>query len=329
MTNAAQFPNSLTPKQGGIVLETHLLKRHPANPILTAADFSQPINSVFNAAAIKFDGQYLLLNRVEDLTGSSFLWLARSDDGVHFTPDPAPALLPAAEEPFSLVESSGIEDPRITLIGDTYYITYVAYSEYGCVTNLARTQDFERYERVAVMTLPDNKDVVLFPRKFDGRYARLDRPMTRVSSIGDVWMSFSHDLCYWGDPRLVMRPVPRKWDSYKIGAGAPPIHTPHGWLEIYHGTRPTAAGTIYRLGAVLLDLDAPWRVLGRASEAILSPLAPEDFLGNVGNVVFTCGAILADDGELKVYYGAADHVMCLATAPVDDVIALCKGDIGD
>ncbi len=306
------------------MLETHLLKRHPANPILTAADFSQPVNSVFNAGAIKFNGQYLLLNRVEDLTGSSCLWLARSDDGVHFTPDPAPALLPATEEPFRSVENCSLEDPRITLIDDACYITYVAYSEYGCVTNLACTQDFASYERVAVMTLPDNKDVVLFPRKLDGRYARLDRPMTHVSSIGDVWMSFSHDLCYWGDPRPVMRPLARKWASHKIGAGAPPIETPHGWLEIYHGVRSTAAGMLYRLGAVLLDLHEPWRVVGRAAEAILSPLAPEDFRGNVGNVVFTCGAILEDDGELKVYYGAADHVMCLATAPVEDVIALCR-----
>jgi predicted GH43/DUF377 family glycosyl hydrolase len=281
------------------------------------------VNTVFNAGSIKFDSQYLLLNRVEDLTGSSCLWLARSDDGVHFTPDAEPALLPATEEPFHAVENFSLEDPRITQMGDTFYITYVAYSEYGCVTALACTDDFERYERVAIMTLPDNKDVVLFPEKIGGLYAKLDRPTTRPPSIGDIWISFSPDLAYWGDPRPVMTPRPRKWDGHKIGAGAPPIKMPHGWLEIYHGVRKTAAGLLYRLGAVLLDLEEPWRVVGRASEAILSPTAPEDFLGDVGNVVFTCGAILEDDGELKVYYGAADHVMCLATAPIDDVLALC------
>ena len=304
-------------------LETHLLRRHPENPILTAADFPRPVNSVFNAGAVKFNGQYLLLARVEDLTGSSCLWLARSDDGVHFTPDPEPALLPASEGTFGLVEDCSLEDPRITQIGDTFYITYVAYSGYGCVTALAKTQDFRRYERVAVMTLPDNKDVVLFPEKIGGRYAKLDRPMTRPPSVGDMWISFSPDLVHWGDPRPVMTPRPRKWDGYKIGAGAPPIRTPYGWLEIYHGVRETAAGLLYRLGAVLLDLEEPWRVVGRADEAILSPLYPEDFHGNVANVVFTCGAILEEDGELKVYYGAADQVMCLATAPVDGVIALC------
>lgn len=303
--------------------ETHVLRRHPENPILTSGQFPRPVNSVFNAGAVKHGDQYLLLNRVEDLTGSSCLWLARSDDGVHFVPDPEAAMLPATEEPFRTVERFSLEDPRITRIDDAYYITYVAYSKYGCVTALARTDDFEQYERVAIMTLPDDKDVVLFPEKIGGRYAKLDRPMTRRPSVGDVWISFSHNLVYWGDPRPVMKPRPRKWDEYKIGGGAPPIRTPHGWLEIYHGVRSTAAGLLYRLGAALLDLEEPWRVVGRAAGAILSPVAPEDFLGNVGNVVFSCGAILEDDGELKVYYGAADQVMCLATAPVDDVIALC------
>jgi predicted GH43/DUF377 family glycosyl hydrolase len=308
------------------VLGTNLLKRHPGNPILTAAHFPRPVNSVFNAAAAKFNGQYLLLARVEDLTGSSCLWLARSDDGVHFTPDPRPAFLPSDEYPFSVVEHFSLEDARITPFGDSFLITYVAFSEYGCVTVLARTHDFQEYERVAIMALPDNKDVVMFPEKIGGRYAKLDRPMTRPPRLGDIWISFSHDLICWGDPHPVMTTRARKWDSHKIGAGAPPIGTPHGWLEIYHGVRSTAAGLIYRLGAVLLDLEQPWRVVGRASEAILSPVAPEDFFGNVGNVVFTCGTILEEDGELKVYYGAADQVMCLATAPVEQIIALCLRD---
>jgi predicted GH43/DUF377 family glycosyl hydrolase len=282
------------------------------------------VNSVFNAAAVRFNGSYLLLNRVEDLAGSSCLWLARSDDGVHFTPDPEPALLPAPDEPFRTVEHYSLEDARITPVGDEFYITYVAYSGFGCVTNLARTYDFQHYERIAIMTLPDNKDVVLFPEKIGDRYAKLDRPMTRSDrNMGDMWITFSPDLVHWGDPRPVMRSRPRKWDETKIGAGAPPIRTDHGWLEIFHGVRQNASGLLYRLGAVLLDLREPWRVVGRAPEAILSPIAAGDFTGNVPNVVFTCGAILEDDGELKIYYGAADQVMCLATAPVKDVIALC------
>ena len=177
---------------------------------------------------------------------------------------------------------------------------------------------------MGLITLPENKNVVLFPEKIGGRYAKLDRPMTQTSRRGDIWISFSPDLLHWGDPRPVMTPRPRKWDSHKIGPGAPPLKTDAGWLIIYHGVRATAAGLLYRLGAALLDREEPWRVIGRVSEAILSPIAPEDFQGNVGNVVFTCGAILEDDGELKVYYGAADQVMCLATARVEEVIALCE-----
>lgn len=305
------------------MLETHLLCRHPKNPILTAAQFPQPVNSVFNAGAVKFNGQYLLLNRVEDLTGSSCLWLARGQDGVNFIPDAGPALLPATGGPFQNVEHFSLEDARITPLEGSFYITYVGYSEYDCVTLLARTDDFETYQRVAVITLPENKDVVLFPEKIGGRYARLDRPMTQTSRRGDIWISFSNDLVYWGDHRPVMSPRPRKWDSTKIGAGAPPIKTPYGWLEIFHGVRLTASGALYRLGAVLLDLDQPWRVIGRASPAILSPLVPEDFNGNVGNVVFTCGVIPEDDGQIKVYYGAADQVMCLATAALEDITSLC------
>ncbi|MBI3997717.1 MAG: glycoside hydrolase family 130 protein, partial [Armatimonadetes bacterium] len=296
--------------------ETHLLRRHPANPVLTPAQFPRPVNSVFNAAATKFNGQYLLLCRVEDLTGSSSLWLARSDDGLHFTPDPEPALVPSQEEPYRTVETFSLEDPRIAKIEGAYYINYAGYSRHDNITVLARTRDFQTYERVCVMGLPENKNVALFSEKIGGRYAKLDRPMTGTSLRGDIWMTFSPDLIHWGDPRPVMQARPRKWDNLKIGAGAPPIKTPAGWLEIYHGVRGTAAGTLYRLGAVLLDLNEPWRVVGRAREAIFSPAASEDFIGNVGNVVFTCGAILEADGELKVYYGAADQVMCLATAPV-------------
>lgn len=307
-----------------------LLQRYKKNPILKAEDFPVPVNSVFNAGAAIFKQQYILLTRVEDLSGSSLLWVARSEDGLNFIPDPAPALIPSKDEPFSLVEESGVEDPRITYLEGWFYITYVGYSQYGALPLLARTQDFEHFERISIIGLPDNKDVVLFPQKFNGAFAKLDRPTSSQASSGDIWISFSKDLVHWGGFRPVMRPRPRKWDGDKIGAGAPPIKTPEGWLLIYHGVRNTAFGALYRLGAVLLDLEEPWKVIGRANEAILSPNAPEDFLGNVGNVVFTCGAIVEGDGMLRVYYGAADQVMCLASAPLNEIINLClkgKGNL--
>lgn len=304
-----------------------LLQRYEKNPILKPEQFPKPINSVFNAGITIFNRQYILLTRVEDLSGSSMLWVARSENGVDFVPDAAPALVPSKDEPFCMVEESGVEDPRITYLEGWFYITYVGYSRYGALPLIARTQDFEHFERISILSLPSNKDVVLFPQKFNGAYVKLDRPSSSQLSGGDIWISFSKDLIHWGGFRPVMRPRPRKWDEDKIGAGAPPIKTPEGWLLIYHGVRNTAFGALYRLGAALLDLEEPWKVIGRANEAILSPKAPEDFLGNVGNVVFTCGAILEEDGMLKVYYGAADQVMCLAMAPISEIIALClKGN---
>jgi len=303
-----------------------MLKRYPGNPILTARDFPRPVNSVFNAGAAKYGDEYILLNRVEGLDGMSCLWVARSRDGVHFTPDPEPAMVPAREGYYAIYEEYGIEDPRITKIDDTYYITYTCYSKYTTCVGLARTMDFRTFERMGIISLPPNKDVVLFPEKIGGRYARLDRPSIVVGKCdvgGDIWISYSPDLLHWGDPRPVMRPRKGRWDSKKIGAGAPPIKTEQGWLEIYHGVRETGSGMLYRLGVALFDLEDPSQVVGRAAEAILSPAAEEDFLGDVMNIVFTCGAILEDDGELKIYYGAADKVMCLATASVDDLIALC------
>lgn len=303
------------------------LKRYEGNPILTARDFPRPVNSVFNAGAAKHGDEYVLLNRVEDLEGLSCLWVARSQDGLHFTPDPQPAMVRATEGHYATYEEYGIEDPRITRIDGVYYVTYTCYSRYAPCVGLARTSDFRAFERMGIITLPQNKDVVLFPEKVGGRYARLDRPSIVVGKCdvgGDIWISHSPDLLHWGDPRPVMQPRKGgRWDNKKIGAGAPPIKTEQGWLEIYHGVRETGSGVLYRLGAVLLDLEDPSRVIGRAAEPVLSPAATEDFLGDVMNVVFTCGAILEDDGEIKIYYGAADQVMCLATAPVDEVIALC------
>ena len=199
--------------------ETHLLKRYEANPILTPAAFPMPVNSVFNAGVAKWHGEYVMLARVEDLSGSSFLWVARSPDGLHFVPDPQPALLPADEEPYAAVERYGIEDPRLIPIGDTCYVTYVGFSGYDPLTALARTSDLRTFERVAIITEPENKDVVLFPERIGGLYARLDRPVTRYTRRADMWISFSPDLVYWGNPRPVMTPRPGKWDSFKVGAG--------------------------------------------------------------------------------------------------------------
>lgn len=292
--------------------------RWEGNPILGVEDVPYRCSTVFNGTAAKLGKQYLLLLRIEGQQGFSFFGLATSDDGYHFEVEERPVLLPAKEGVFGKYESMGIEDPRATFIEGAFHVLYTAYSPFGTRIAIARTTDFHTYERVALASGPGNKDGVLFPEKIRGQYARLDRPIG--GDIGSIWISYSNDLCSWGRSRVVMTPRSGYWDSYRVGASIPPLRTDRGWLEIYHGTKMTSSGPIYRAGAALLDLDDPSKVLGRSSVPLLSPREDYERIGDVGNVVFPCGAIVEDDGEIKMYYGAADTYLCVATARLSDVV---------
>ena len=304
-----------------------VVERWYKNPIITLENVPFPCNTVFNAGCTKFGDQYILLMRIEDMAGRSVFALARSEDGYHFTVDPTPAMEPAKEEPFRSYERRGIEDPRITFCEGAYYIMYTAYSRYGARLALAKTTDFKNYERIALISEPENKDGALFPRKINGRYARLDRPYG--GGTGNIWVSYSSDLLHWGDSAVVMTTRGGFWDSDRIGASAPPIETEQGWLEIYHGVKNTSAGPLYRMGAVLLDLDDPSKVLYRCAVPILTPREYYERVGDIGNVVFSCGAILEDDGKVKLYYGAADTCICLGFADLNELIDRCQLSIGD
>jgi predicted GH43/DUF377 family glycosyl hydrolase len=298
------------------------VRRHSGNPILTKHGVPYPVETVHNAGAAKYKDRYILLFRAHLRTGRSILGLAESEDGFRFQVRPEPFLTPAAEEPFASAEEFGVEDPRICCLDGDYLITYSAYSRQGVRIGLARTRDFQRVERVALITPADYRNAVIFPRKFGGRYARLDRPHSEMSPWS-IWISYSPDLVHWGDSRLLIKPLPYHWDEMKIGPGATPIETERGWLNIFHGVFRTMDGAVYRLGAALHALEDPSRVLGVADEWILQPEDPWEVTGYVHNVVFTCGAIAEDSGELKIYYGAADTVLCLATAQVEDLVELC------
>ena len=187
---------------------------------------------------------------------------------------------------------------------------------------LARTRDFDSIERVALITQADLRNVVIFPQKFDGRYARLDRPHSEISPWA-MWISYSPDLVHWGDSRVVIKPVQYHWDEMKIGPGATPIKTPQGWLNIYHGVFPTMDGSVYRLGVALHDLNDPAKVLGVGDEWILEPEDPWERTGYVHNVVFTCGAVAQDDGTVRIYWGGADTVMCVGTARIEELVRMC------
>jgi predicted GH43/DUF377 family glycosyl hydrolase len=237
---------------------------------------------------------------------------------LHFTVENKPVMEPARKGPFARYEKRGIEDPRITEIEGVYYVMYTAYSKYGPRIALAKTEDFFHYERIAIVSEPGNKDGILFPERINGEYVRLDRPIGK--GVGSMWVSYSKNLVDWGKSEILMTPRQGMWDSYRIGASVPPIRTEHGWLEIYHGVKKTAAGPIYRIGTVMLDLEKPDKVIARSNQPILSPRADYERIGDVGNVAFACGAVVEDSGEIKVYYGAADTCVCVATANFDDLV---------
>jgi predicted GH43/DUF377 family glycosyl hydrolase len=298
-----------------------LFTRYDGNPVLEASGWPGEPNAVFNPAAVQLGGETLLLVRVEDRTGISHLGVARSADGLTgWTVEPGRSLLP---DPGSDVEQFGIEDPRITQLGDEYFIVCTGYSTGGPLILLAATRDFREYHRRGVLLPPHNKDAVLFPEPIGGRFALLHRPMGGLEGPGDIWISWSPDLRHWGDHRAVLAHGDAgSWASQKIGAGPPALLTDDGWLVLYHGVRKTASGSIYRAGLLLLDRERPERVLARSADWVFGPRAPYERVGDVGNVVFPCGWLLGDDGDtLRVYYGAADTCVCVATASLVALLA--------
>ncbi|MFC1771614.1 glycoside hydrolase family 130 protein [Candidatus Margulisiibacteriota bacterium] len=301
-----------------------IFHRWEGNPIVVLEDIPYRCNTVFNGTPVKLGDEYIILLRVEGLQGCSYFALARSCDGFRFEVDDKPVMLPAKEGDFAKYEDHGIEDPRATYIDGTYYILYTATSGSGFHIALAKTQDFLEYERIAIVSGPGNKDGVLFPEKINGKYVRLDRPIGH--GVGSIWISYSEDLISWGNSKALITPRAGYWDSFRIGASVPPIKTDKGWLEIYHGVKMTSCGPIYRAGSVLLDLEDPSKVIARAAGPLLSPREDYERIGDVGNVVFACGAIVEPDGEMKMYYGAADTCLCVATAHVEDIIKFTLED---
>ncbi len=302
-----------------------VVQRYEGNPILTAADVPYPVETVHNAGVVKHDGRYIMVFRSHRANGRSILGVADSDDGYHFTVRPEPFMVPATDGPFAEYERFGVEDARINPLDGAYYLTYSAYSPHGVRIGLARTADFRKVERIAFITQADYRNTVLFPERIGGRYVKLDRPHSDISPWS-IWISYSPDLRHWGDSRVIMKPVRYHWDEMKIGPGAPPIKTDRGWLNIYHGVFPTMDGSVYRLGVCLHKLDDPAVILGVSDRWILSPRDPWERVGYVHNVVFTCGAVPEDDGTVKIYWGAADTVMCVGTARIDDLVDLCLTD---
>jgi len=299
-----------------------LFHRYPNGPILTPADWPYPVNTVFNPAATRYQGETLLLVRVEDRRGISHLTAARSPDGrTGWRIDPKPLVVPDPDDPTTCW---GVEDPRVTRIDelDAWGIAYTAYGPAGPAVALAVTTDFREIEPYGVVLPPEDKNASLLPRRIDGEFVLFHRPVSAMSGQADVWLSRSADLRSWSAPEPVMRARPGPWwDAVRIGFGPPPIETDRGWVVIYHGVKLSANSSIYRAGLALLDTDRPARVLRRGPTWVLGPSTDYELAGDVPNVVFPTGMVHdPETDDLRVYYGAADTCVGLATAKLAEVV---------
>jgi predicted GH43/DUF377 family glycosyl hydrolase len=306
-----------------------LFHRHESNPILTAADWPYPAHTVFNPGATRLaDGTTLLLCRVEDRRGHSHLCAARSANGINgWVIDEEPTLWPASDE--YPEEIWGIEDPRITFVDELgkYVVTYTAFSKGGPGVALALTEDFRTFGRCGLVMQPTDKDAALLPCRIDGNFALVHRP--DHDSGSHVWISFSPDLRNWGGHTLMLKARRGAWwDANKVGLSPPLIATPEGWLMIYHGVRHTAGGALYRLGLALFALDKPQVLLARGDSWIFGPEEPYEQHGDVANVTFPCGYTIDADGDtIRLYYGAADTCIALATGSVRGLLRwLAEGE---
>jgi beta-1,4-mannooligosaccharide/beta-1,4-mannosyl-N-acetylglucosamine phosphorylase len=298
------------------------LRRYEGNPIITPEDMPFRCYTVMNAGATIFKDKVLLLLRVENCARETDFYVATSNDGINFNISKEPINYPLSETEKRLGKAHRF-DMRITNIDGVYYVCHAAWLvPSGCCIGMATTEDFVNFTPMPYLSEPSNRNAVLFPEKINGLYARLDRPQNIDRASGDMWISYSPDLEFWG--KSMRLNVPRtNWSGRKIGAGTIPIKTKHGWLEVYHGTCGTASTENYHLGVMLLDLEDPSKVIAAPKEFILAAEKDYECVGQVPNVVFASGAVLMPDGTYNIYYGGADTCMCLAQTTVDELVDYC------
>jgi len=249
------------------------------------------------------------VKKIVCLTSLSHIRLARSTDGVHFKVEDTPSIFPSAEQ-----ESWGMEDPRITQMGDTYYINYTAVSEHGPSTALVSTKDFKSYTHHGIIFVLENKDVSIFPQKIGSLYYALNRPFSASFGSPDIWLAESPDLIHWGNQKHLCS-AQNEWEGSRIGGGGPPMRTNKGWLMIYHAADKNDR---YCLGAILLDLDNPMHILARTAQPIMQPEADYEKNGFFHNAIFTCGSLL-DKNNVIIYYGSADEKICRVDISLEEI----------
>lgn len=315
-----------------------VIRRYGNNPVLSAADIPYEAKLIFNAGVVKYQGKYVMIFRNDYgySGGNNFkgtnLGIAFSDDGIRWE---------VRNNPFFSVDMLNdpeilrFYDPRLTIIEGRCHICFAVDTKHGLRGGIGVTDDFEKLDIIS-MTVPDNRNMVLFPEKINGKYVRLERPMpvySRGKDRFDTWLSQSPDLKFWGESELVLAVENVPFANDKTGPAAPPVKTKKGWLTLFHSVDIDASREKngwedfwrkrYCAGIMLLDLERPSRVLGMSKLPLIAPEVQYERDGFRNDVIFPGGMILEESGEVKIYYGAADTVECLATADVDALIALC------
>jgi len=303
--------------------KTWLLLRVAERPKQASGKTSFPVlDATGKVEILEFDNSDSKLNRDDPrvinydgsdyLTTMSHLRLVASEDGVNFREDPGyPPMFGQGE-----LEAYGIEDCRVVRIDETYYLTYTQVSAHGVGVGLRTTTDWHSFSHHGMMLPPHNKDCAIFDERIAGKYHALHRPSSVFLGGNYIWLAKSPDLVHWGSHRCLAHSRPGMWDAARVGAGAAPIRTPAGWLAIYHGAD---ANQRYCLGALLLDLEAPCKVVARSREPIMEPIAEYERTGFFGNVVFTNGHVV-DGDTLTIYYGASDSVICGARLSIEEIL---------
>ena len=299
-----------------------IIWRYSKNPII-GRNPNETIARAFNSAVVEFNSKFVGIFRGDTKSTIPYLYYGESEDGINFKINKDPIV-------FYNIDGSKHEieyayDPRVVKIDDTFYIMWCNGSNGAPTIGLAQTKDFKKYTFISSPFLPFNRNGVLFPKKINGEFAMLSRPSDGGHTpFGDIFISYSKDLVYWGKHQLVMKPSWQWWQSTKIGAGPFPIETKEGWILIYHGVTKTCAGMVYSIGAALLDLNDPSKVIGRTDNYLMTPEMEYETVGFVPNVVFPCAALVDDKGRIAIYYGAADTYLSLAFTTVDKLLSVLK-----
>lgn len=304
-----------------------VLWRYSSNPIINRNAIPQS-NSIFNSAVVPFKDGYAGVFRCDNKAVQMNIFAGFSKDGIHWdlAHDPI-EFLPGNTE---MIDSDYKYDPRVVFIEDRYWITW-CNGYHGPTIGIGYTFDFKEFFQCENAFLPFNRNGVLFPEKINGKYAMLSRPSDNGhTAFGDIYISYSPDMKYWGEHRLVMKVVPFEqsaWQSTKIGAGPIPILTDEGWLLFYHGVINTCNGFRYSVGAALLEREAPEKVKFRSQPYLLAPTSPYEMMGDVPNVVFPCAALCSlEEDRLALYYGAADTTTALAFGKPSEIIEFLKNN---